>query len=210
MGRKRKVLEGDEAEVRTGSGESKDTRAENVGSGKGSGGQAEGEQFDKVLAVNLVDLEVPEVKKPRKKRETKKETILKTEDLNAILQGVFGLVALKGGEHWNIDIKESEMISKPLLNIIEKLDLSEKISNISDGTALVIALLTITAPRVIISVHQSKQKKEGIKVLQGGQGENDKGTKVADNSGENNQRTRTENADGGSIKALVNLTSTEY
>jgi hypothetical protein len=209
MGRKRKVVEGDEREINTGSGESKDTRAEDITSGTSSGGQAEGEQFSKVLSVDMVDLEVPEIKKPRKKREPKKETILKTEDLNAILQGVFGLVALKGGEHWTINNKESEMISKPLLNIIEKLDLAEKISNISDGTALVIAILTIVAPRVIVSVHQSKQKKDGIQVLNGG-GDNDKIAKVTDNSRKDNQRVGREGSNGDDIKALVNLTSEQY
>lgn len=80
-------------------------------------------------------------------------------EVNSLLTGIFGLAAMKAGDHWSITEQEANSISQPLVNILDKMNITEKVANVSDGAMLVVAVATITIPRALISNEMMKQKK---------------------------------------------------
>jgi hypothetical protein len=91
---------------------------------------------------------------PPKKSGTNTASNLNADQISALLQGVFSVVALKAGDHWNINKEESSAISEPLCRILERYNLAEKVAEMSDGAALVLALLTIVGGRIMLSMQK--------------------------------------------------------
>jgi hypothetical protein len=197
--------------------------------GATTGAETTGNNINEILKVNLVEVEDLEVPEPKKKRgrptgwrkdsssNNSKSQKLNVDDIKPILSGLFGIVAMKAGEHWNITDAEAEKVAKPLCNIAEKLNISDKISNASDGTALIIAMITITAPRLLINSATAKQKKkEKVLMEQGGnkKGEgviqNDKSGNLKEDIKRNNKPDRNTSSDGEFIKAVSIATSQQY
>jgi hypothetical protein len=85
---------------------------------------------------------------------------MQQQDVSYLIQGVFSLVSLKAGKHWEVSQDEAGEISKPLTNIFEKMDILDKVSNVSDAAMLSMAIISIMLPRVIISAQLSKMKKQ--------------------------------------------------
>lgn len=107
------------------------------------------------------DITTAKVKTARTPRKAKsKETGISTNDISMLISGMFSLVSLKAGEHWNVSQDEANTISKPLENILRKMDLLEKVSNISDGAMLVFAVSSITIPRLLISNEMMKASRK--------------------------------------------------
>lgn len=117
----------------------------------------------------------PEVKQKRKynKRKNKGETGETksnkksnefVSDISTFITTTFGFASMKFGEHWQVSNDESMTIAKPLCNILEKYDLLEKVSSVSDPVSLVIATATIVVPRIVISqMNKPKPKEEVLK-----------------------------------------------
>jgi hypothetical protein len=195
--------------------------SESNGIGGTERGSTEGIEPSKVLEVDLVKLDLPDGAKKQRGRpkgsnasKKEKETKLNSNDIAPLVSTVFSLVSLKAGEHWSLSDAEAESITKPLCNILDKLNLTEKVSNLSDGAGLVLALIVIVAPRVMISASLKKETKEKIIEKNGG-GELGK---VRDfkangnrNTGDSDKRT-TESLqnNGNSIKTAVNTTIGYY
>jgi hypothetical protein len=172
---------------------------------------------EQIIQVDLVKVDLPTGEQTKKRgrpagatTQKKKETKLASKDITPLLMTVFSLVSLKAGEHWSLSDEEADSISKPLVNILDKLDLTEKVSNMSDGAGLVLALIMIVAPRVMISATKKKETKKEIIERNGGTGDgkvrdftrNDNG-----NTGNGNKGTTgTLQDDGSSIKAFTNST----
>ena len=102
-------------------------------------------------------------KRTYKKREPKaptgsKKTGIGAGEISALIVGVFSLVGMKAGEHWNLTVEEADSVSKPLSNILDKLNLTEQVASVSDGAMLVLALAMITIPRVMITASFAKSK----------------------------------------------------
>lgn len=124
-----------------------------------------------VVEINLPENSTtPEQKTKRKykPREQKAETKSKKSassitvgqaEINSLIVGVFSLVALKGGEHWAVSPDEAESISKPLSNVLEKMNMVEKVAEVSDGAMLLIATAMLIIPRVMITAELNKNKK---------------------------------------------------
>lgn len=91
-----------------------------------------------------------------KKEASKQEQVAQ---IDFLIQSAFALVALKGGVHWVVTPEESKTLSVPLANILEKYDLMEKASAVSDPVALMVASVTIVLPRVI-ATQMTKPAKE--------------------------------------------------
>jgi len=116
----------------------------------------------------IVEIEIPEMKKvkrnytPRKTKTTTKkvESAIGENEISSLLVGTFSLIALKGGDQWVITTDEAEQISKPLSNILKKIDVLDKVSNVSDGVMLCMALGMILIPRVLITVATKKEEKK--------------------------------------------------
>ncbi len=104
----------------------------------------------------ITDTKLKTVRKPRAK---KKDNNINTNDISMLLVGTFSLISMKAGEHWTISEEEANTVSRPLENILRKMDLLEKVTNVSDGAMLLFALSTITIPRVILSQEIMKQNK---------------------------------------------------
>lgn len=108
---------------------------------------------------NPAEIKTEKKIKAAPKKYTKKSQDLGNEEITALLVGVFGLVALKAGEHWVIDETEAKQISQPLVNILKKINIMEEVSNVSDGMMLVLAVGILTIPRIMISIDIAKTKK---------------------------------------------------
>jgi len=96
--------------------------------------------------------EIAKPKRKYKKRKTKKdEEKNSSEDIQKLLEGVFSVISLKAGQHWQLTPAESKQIADPLSNILEKHNLLEKAESMSDGVALIVACVSIVLPRILIS-----------------------------------------------------------
>lgn len=150
------------------------------GSGR-SGSETTGKQNEKTAQSTVVDQGSPaevvvEIKTeeksdqksvPKKKKTAKKQTKERTEkekikDIQGLLEGVFMVVSLKAGPHWQLSEEESNQIATPLSRILDRYDLLSKASEVSDPVALVVATATIVFPRVMVSKMSAKQKKADI------------------------------------------------
>lgn len=151
---------------------------------------------------DVVEIEIPPTTKEDKpKREYKKrekkttapkqKSAIGTQEINSLVCGMFSLVAMKGGEHWAVTPDEANTISVPLNNIFEKMDISEQVAKFSDGVMLLIAIASITIPRILISNSTSKKsKEEKIK--------SELEVKSVDKTTGNNNQVRKENNNGSS------------
>ena len=198
-----------------------------IGSGSGTGGSADtGKQVKTDVKKNLVEqnkpkevvieLETenkedkkttPKPKKPRKKTPTKKAKVKQEQeqikDIQNLLEGIFMVVSLKGGEHWTLQSDESIQIADPLSKILDRYDLLGKASEVSDPVALIIATLTIILPRVMINKMSVAEKK--TKTLQNnGVMNNDKKRDPVRNGGtdDNTIKKSNQSNDGEFIKSL--------
>lgn len=123
---------------------------------------------------NLVDIPVPKAividegesisdtkVKPKRQRKSKQNNNsgVSANDLSYLISGAFELISTKAGEHWKVTPQESLSIATPLEKILDKMNLLEKVANISDGAMLFMAVSSITIPRVLISQKISAQKK---------------------------------------------------
>lgn len=105
--------------------------------------------------------------KPRKVNKAKKNespvSNFSNEQLNALLVSTSAVIASRPNcQHWLLTEAEADSITKPLLAMIAESEKLELIAKNSNQIALAIACITIFAPRLFITIQQSKQtpKKE--------------------------------------------------
>lgn len=79
--------------------------------------------------------------------------------VQSLIQGLFAVSASRLGAHWVLTEEEAAQIATPAANIISKYLDTDKMAKYSDPAALVLALVTITLPRLIITI--TNKKKEG-------------------------------------------------
>jgi DNA-directed RNA polymerase subunit RPC12/RpoP len=112
----------------------------------------------------LVDVpEIPgsdnKTNKTVKKVAPKVKPIKEIKDVTSgVLQTLFGLVALRAGEHWEISEDEANKITDPMINILNKYGLFKKIQANMDVLMLLGAIGTVVTPRAIVSFQISKLK----------------------------------------------------
>lgn len=148
--------------------------------GKGNSDRKENKSADENIKGNLVEspnvvtVEIPNVEnvdkpkrkyKPREKKENNsnsksKDNEIGKEEISSLLMGTFSLISMKGGEHWNISKSESDQIAQPLSNILKKLNIAEQVASFSDGAMLLMAVVTITLPRIILTKELAKMNNE--------------------------------------------------
>lgn len=133
-----------------------DTTGSDKGTGSGSDGTKRERKPRKAEIqkefLGVADVEepvpVPKKRKPRKKKEDKKDT----ETLQTIIRAVYGMVAARFGEIWNVSDDEAKSIAEPLASILARYEKLIMVSNYSDVALLLIALGTVTVPRVIVTM----------------------------------------------------------
>jgi hypothetical protein len=131
-----------------------DTEGKNIGVTE-TDRREETEHNPIVVEVPVVD---EETKKVRKKKNIENKTRLKYDEISPLLSLLFNGISLKFGDHWKITEDESTNICKPLCKIFDKCNISNKISNLSDGAGLVMATSIVIIPRVMISLHKNDKK----------------------------------------------------
>jgi hypothetical protein len=101
-----------------------------------------------------VKINIPERKEKKskiKKDEVKNDNENLTQTVNMMLMGIFGLVAGRAGEHWNITLEEASGVSLPLSRILERLGFLETANQYGDYVALITAVGIIVIPRVLMT-----------------------------------------------------------
>ena len=99
--------------------------------------------------------------KPRKVNKSKASepsvTNMTKEQMNALLVSTSAVIASRPNcSHWLITEKEADTITTPLLKMIAESEKLEIITKNSNQIALVIACITIFAPRIFITMQQNK------------------------------------------------------
>ena len=101
--------------------------------------------------------------KPRKVNKSKTNDVTVTsmtkEQMNALIVSTSAVVASRPNcSHWIITEKEADSITTPLLKMIAESEKLEVIAKNSNQIALVLACITIFAPRIFITIQQNNVK----------------------------------------------------
>ena len=100
--------------------------------------------------------------KPKRKRTTrKKKTTVDSESVEKLLLTVSSVVATrKGLEHWQLSKQECKTIAEPLVEVMDKYDVSKAFADNAPEIALAVACISVAVPRVMISAQKRKVKKD--------------------------------------------------
>ena len=144
----------------------------------------------KQVSISTSSEEKPE-KKTRKRATKKKEPAFDTSQIDALFIGLTDYIASRPNmSHWKMTEKEVKSITEPLGNMIAKSEQLAKITEHSDAIALTLAVVTIFAPRIFISMQMSAETKKMKKA-----GFNTKKAEVKEN-GTGRQEKETGNSSG--------------
>ena len=81
--------------------------------------------------------------------------------MEKLLLTVSSIVATrKGMEHWQLSKQECKTIAEPLVEVMDKYDVSKTFADNAPEIALVVACISVAAPRVMISAQKRKVRKD--------------------------------------------------
>ena len=104
---------------------------------------------------------ITEEKPKRKRTPRKKKTTIDSESIEKLLLTVSGVVATrKGMEHWQLSKQECKTIAEPLVEVMDKYDISKTFADNAPEIALAVACISVAVPRVMISAQKRKVKKD--------------------------------------------------
>ena len=104
---------------------------------------------------------VAEEKPKRKRTPRKKKTTVDSEAVEKLLLTVSSVVATrKGMEHWQLSKQECKTIAEPLVEVMDKYDVSKTFADNAPEIALAVACVSVAVPRVMISAQKRKVKKD--------------------------------------------------
>ena len=66
----------------------------------------------------------------------------------------------KGLEHWQLSKQECKTIAEPLVEVMDKYDVSKTFADNAPEIALAVACISVAVPRVMISTQKRKVKKD--------------------------------------------------
>lgn len=115
-----------------------------------------------MVTVNIPE---PTEEKPKKKRKAApKKTGADVELLTNLICGGSEILAVTpNNAHWKISEEEGKTIAEPLAKVIAKNEHLKKVMEQSDSIALLIATMTVVAPRAYISYLQLQDKQRAKK-----------------------------------------------
>ena len=98
--------------------------------------------------------------KPKRKRTTrKKKTTVDSESVEKLLLTVSSVVATrKGREHWQLSKQECKTIAEPLVEVMDKYDVSKSFADNAPEISLAVACISVAVPRVMISSQKRRVK----------------------------------------------------
>lgn len=105
--------------------------------------------------------------KPRKVNSKKAQSdAIDTTQINALIATLSAIVASRPDcEHWLLTEKEIDSITQPLAKMLAESEALSKINENSNQIALVIACVSVFAPRLFVTVTKMKEKKEREKIV---------------------------------------------
>ncbi len=105
--------------------------------------------------------------KPRKVNSKKAQSdAIDTTQINALIATLSAIVASRPDcEHWLLTEKEIDSITQPLSKMLAESEALSKINENSNQIALVIACVSVFAPRLFVTVTKMKEKKEREKIV---------------------------------------------
>ena len=112
--------------------------------------------------LKVGDMTTPTEEKPKRKRTPrKKKTAVDSESVEKLLLTVSGVVATrKGMEHWQLSKQECKTIAEPLVEVLDKYDVSKTFADNAPEIALAVACVSVAVPRMMISAQKRKVKKD--------------------------------------------------
>ena len=112
--------------------------------------------------LKVGDTSEPAEEKPKRKRTPrKKKTTVDSESVEKLLLTVSSVVATrKGMEHWQLSKQECKTIAEPLVEVLDKYDISKTFADNAPEIALAVACFSVAVPRVMISAQKRKVKKD--------------------------------------------------
>ena len=115
--------------------------------------------------LKVGDTAVPTEEKPKRKRTVrtvrKKKTTVDSESVEKLLLTVSSIVATrKGCEHWQLTKQECKTIAEPLVEVMDKYDISKTFADNAPEIALAVACISVATPRVMISAQKRKVRKD--------------------------------------------------
>lgn len=144
----------------------------------------------------LVDITVPAPEKKKRGRPPKasKETEdsgIGTAEIGMLVAGIFGLLSIPLGQHWQITPQEAQQVADPASRIIARMNMSEQVSKYSDPILLIMALATISVPRMMITLASKGKGNRREAQERGGTGvPGEKGQAMPGNAGDTRQNAR--------------------
>lgn len=105
--------------------------------------------------------------KPRKVNSKKAQSdAIDTTQINALIATLSAIVASRPDcEHWLLTEKEIDSITQPLAKMLAESEALSKINENSNQIALVIACVSVFAPRLFVTATKMKEKKEREKIV---------------------------------------------
>lgn len=105
--------------------------------------------------------------KPRKVNSKKAQAdTIDTTQINSLIATLSAIVASRPDcEHWLLTEKEIDSITQPLSKMLAESEALSKINENSNQIALVIACVSVFAPRVFVTAQKMKEKKEREKIV---------------------------------------------
>lgn len=104
---------------------------------------------------------IVEEKPKRKRTPRKKKTTIDSESVEKLLLTASSVVATrKGMEHWQLSKQECKTIADPLVEVMDKYDVSKTFADNAPEIALAVACFSVAVPRVMISAQKRKVKKD--------------------------------------------------
>ena len=105
--------------------------------------------------------------KPRKVNSKKAQAdTIDTTQINALIATLSAIVASRPDcEHWLLTEKEIDSITQPLSKMLAESEALSKINENSNQIALVIACISVFAPRLFVTAQKMKEKKEREKIV---------------------------------------------
>lgn len=103
--------------------------------------------------------------KPRKVNQKKKDDTIGVVHVEGILKTVSVIVASRpGSEHWLLTDSEISQLATPIAGLISDMEKMEHLAKYSNQVTLLVACVTIFAPRIVLSVHKMEVKKRDRKI----------------------------------------------
>ncbi len=167
----------------------------------------------------IIEIEIPDSPpdkpkrkyKPREKKTSQTVNATKVDavsEISTLIQSISNIASFKFGQHWQIGEEESNSISTPLNSILNKFNLIDKVANLSDGVALVVATASVMIPRIIVQQQLNMQAKNSKLELMKRNGAISENGQTKENPRVNTETTQGINSGesiyGESIKAFHN------